>query len=86
MTQYRIGIGLGHRNRRDRLIVKVEEVSVTFLAEHRDLAEIYNIFSMTAYERASREALFYCFKTAPQDILLQITLAVGVPYLDVVVV
>jgi hypothetical protein len=61
VTQYGVGIGLGHGNRRYLLVFKIQNITVAFLSEHADLADVYNVFSMTAYKRASFEALFYCF-------------------------
>ena len=86
MAQYGIRIGFCHCDRRNRFVAKIQYVAIAFLAQGIDLAYIYDIFSMTPYKRASFEALLYCFKTASENILLEVSFAVCIPYLDIVVV
>ncbi len=86
MTQNGISIGLGYRERRYGLIVKVEDIAFAFFVKQPHLFDVHDIFPVASYQVASLEALFDGLEAAPEHVLLKLTLAVRVPYLYIVVV
>ena len=85
-AQHIVGIGLGNCDWRYGIILKVELVPVLFLAEHFHLVHIHYVFPMTAHEAAAFETFLDGLESAPDHILLQGTLAVGIPDYYIVVI
>ena len=86
VAQDRICVCLCYRERWDGFVFQIEEVAFAFLAEGCDLVDVDDVFSVASHQSASLESLFDGLQTATQHLLLQLSLAVCVPDLYVVVV
>ena len=71
--------------RRNRFVIQFQNIGIAFFSEHLYLLDVHNVFAVASYE-AAFEPFLDSLETASEHILLQFPLAVGVPYLDVVVV
>ena len=78
-------VGFGDRKRRNRFVIQFQNIGIAFFSEHLYLLDVHNVFAVASYE-AAFETFLDSLEAASEHILLQFSLAVGVPYLDVVVV
>ena len=86
VAQDGVRIGLGHRERRYGLVCQIKEISLAFLPEGVDLVDVHDVLSVASDKSAALETFLDGLQTASEHILLEFTLAVGIPYLDIVVV